>query len=149
MTPDHLDALPDEELNAVFAVEVARTHVQHAPGSTGAPLMEGQRDYYRKKDGAYFGVAQDGRCTIGSGHWPNYCGAADAVLPELERHPNSAAYRCYLNPPGHAEQPMGWCVILEPEEEGTTTVIQGRAASFARAAVLALIRNARAGAKSA
>lgn len=121
---DELESKTDAELNELFAVEVAGWRWHTFPNGA-LPSVK----HWKDADDKYTSIHTAG----------NVCTDANAVLPWLEKHPNAVlvlvdgAWHCDLN----CEEGAG-------ETFNIVTVASSEAKTFARAAVLALIRAKRA-----
>lgn len=118
MNTDTLDQATDAELNELFAVEVAETMERIDPQHGEA------RAYAMKRTGAY-------RSCEWRDHFTDFATDANAVLPWLEK---CGPWKADQSPPDGV-----WVSVDRP------AFAQAYADTFARAAVIALIRARRAG----
>ena len=109
---DQLDSKQDPELNRMFATHVCSYSI--IPSLIDGAILCGVR-----------GAAGTGTFPL-----PSFCTNANSVLPWLEKFRTTAEH--------NAERQLPWQVLCEGDDE----CYVGRGSTFARAAVLALLRSA-------
>lgn len=152
MDTDTLDRMSDDQLNEVFALEVAESHERMPADALGSLCWDDQQNYRNKHSGEIFGLARAGDAQIGTGCWPAFCSKMGAVIPSLEKYAHCELRRTVTTTAVPPYFLAGWCALITLPTlagVGVGSPIGGVSTNMARAAVLALIRARRAQAKIA